>query len=96
MFHFSPRLKEKRATFCPNMSPHERSLPQERTTDGLLVDKHILRSATELAVRRNRASEDASEAALSEERVQRLEKGMKLLANQQNHIIELLGALKKD
>ena len=61
-------------------------------TDNLLLDRGILKSATELAVRKRQAEEerDGGGAAALEGRMAAMEKAMKLLAQQNNHLIELV------
>ena len=83
---FQSRLAEKRALFQPNQSRFERSLPGPEK-DNLIMDDTILKSATELVIKKT--TEDNSN-----QRLAAVETGIKLLANQQNHIIELLNKMQ--
>jgi transient receptor potential cation channel subfamily A protein 1 len=81
---FQWRLKGKKATFMPNQSQLEvgqSSLSSCRHT--LLIDEHILVQATSLIKDRKQCSETTQ-----------IERGMKLMAKQQQHIIELLNNMK--
>ncbi len=77
-------LRHKIAVFVPNKTAYEDSLPGSEH-DNLRLDQSILRDATGIVVRR-RQEEDAA-------RLQEIEGALKLVAKQNNHIIELL---KKD
>jgi len=81
---FQKRLRAKMAVFEPNLDTHERSLPGEKRDD-LRLNNRILKEATlRLQEKKN---EDQDEIM---KRVVKLEKGLSLVAKQNNLILELL------
>ena len=84
---FQSRLKYKKAIFAPNRSRYEDSLPGPET-DNLILDKNIITTATDLVVRRANENQVVDISGL-EAKLESLEKTVKLLAKQNNHLIEL-------
>ncbi len=79
------RLRSKIAVFVPNQTSYEDSLPGAERDD-LRLDRSILSQATDIVVRRQKEEDEA--------RLEAVEKALKLLARQNNHIIELLSERK--
>ncbi len=71
--------------FVPNQTSYEDSLPGAERDD-LRLDRSILSQATDIVVRRQKEEDEA--------RLEAVEKALKLLARQNNHIIELLSERK--
>ncbi len=70
------------AVFVPNKTSYEDSLPGS-SHDDLRLERGILRAATDIVASRERSGDD-------EERIRKIEDALKLVARQNNHIIQML------
>ena len=84
---FSERLKRKEAVFHPNISKKEKSGPRKEKND-LILPESILEAAKTLVIKKNTVTEEEE----TKNRLKEVEKLMKLLANQSNHIIAKLNS----
>lgn len=87
---FSSRLQKKQAVFLPNKSKKEQSVAKDEKNDLILSEK-ILEAAKGLVVRKLTLTEEEE----NRRRMEKMEKSLRLLADQQNHIINLLSQITK-
>ena len=89
---FSKRLWRKEAVFHPNRSKKEKGegagvgQPACLTCGDLKLPGSILEEAKSLVIRRNTVTDDME----TKKRLQDMERALKLLADQQNHVIDLI------
>jgi len=86
---FSERLKKKQAVFYPNTSKKEQSLPTGVKND-LVLSESILEAAKGLIIKKNTITEEQE----TKKRLEKMEKSLLLMAEQQNYIISMLKSIK--
>jgi len=87
---FSERLHNKQAVFYPNTSKKEKSGPSGIKND-LILSENILMAAKGLVIKKNTITEEME----TKKRLEKMEKSLLLLAEQQNHIISMINGLNK-
>merc|ERR1711915_92074 len=87
---FSERLHNKQAVFYPNTSKKEKSGPSGKKND-LILSENILMAAKGLVIKKNTITEEME----TKKRLEKMEKSLLLLAEQQNHIISMINGLNK-
>ena len=90
---FSQRLWRKEAVFYPNRSKKESGHHQERgcwSCGDLVLPDPILEEAKGLVIKKNTITEEQE----TKRRLKDMEKALRLLANQQNHVIALINDMK--
>eukprot|EP00092_Neocalanus_flemingeri_P109150 GFUD01140253.1.p1 GENE.GFUD01140253.1~~GFUD01140253.1.p1 ORF type:complete len:520 (+),score=97.82 GFUD01140253.1:64-1560(+) len=86
---FSERLVKKQAVFYPNTSKKENSGPTGVKND-LVLSESILEAAKGLIIKKNTITEEQE----TKKRLQKMEKSLLLLAEQQNYIISMLNSIQ--
>eukprot|EP00090_Calanus_glacialis_P017219 TRINITY_DN26883_c0_g1_i4.p1 TRINITY_DN26883_c0_g1~~TRINITY_DN26883_c0_g1_i4.p1 ORF type:complete len:935 (+),score=234.23 TRINITY_DN26883_c0_g1_i4:53-2857(+) len=86
---FSERLQKKEAVFYPNTSKKEKSGPAGIKND-LILSESILVAAKSLIIKKNTITEEEE----TRKRLEKMEKSLLLMADQQNYIISMLKSIK--
>jgi len=86
---FSERLPKKEAVFYPNTSKKEKSGPAGIRND-LILSETILVAAKGLIIKKNTITEEEE----TRKRLEKMEKSLLLMAEQQNHIISMLKSIR--
>ena len=86
---FSERLPKKQAVFYPNTSKKEKSGPAGIKND-LILSESILVAAKSLNIKKNTITEEGE----TRKRLEKMEKSLLLMADQQNYIISMLKSIK--
>ena len=86
---FSERLPKKQAVFYPNTSKKEKSGPAGIKND-LILSESILVAAKSLVIKKNTITEEEE----TRKRLEKMEKSLLLMADQQNYIISMINSIK--